>query len=360
MIRRIPSVFLLCFLLLHFCISTGYTEHFGDIENHQAKQDIEILNNRGILGGYPDGTFRPEGLVSRAEFASMIVRGTGRKISPSPKTPSFGDVLPKHWAFPYVEAARSYGLISGTPAGNYLPDDYITRLDVMVMLAKAANLPIPSEATARQILATFIDGSDVPQWAKPYIAAIIQQGIFANYPNNKLIEPSLSASRATVAMMTRRALFPKHADDDIAWQAGPSSKNSQIHVPAQREFAVTLTQSLSSEMNRLGDIIIVELSEALSAEIPASSQIEGHIAKIIPAGPSSRQGAIKLDFDQLRLPNGDNLPIKAQLASSGNLLQGQSPQTTPQSEEGVPVSLRKGDTLRLRLVTPIILPKGSP
>ncbi len=352
----LPMLSLLSLVLL--CTGVGLAEDFEDMDGHKARQDIEILSERGIIGGYPDGTFRPEGLVSRAEFASIIVRGMEEELPPAPETPSFSDVSADHWAFPYVEATKSYGFVIGTPAGKYLPDDYITRLDAMVMLARAADLPLPTKKTAGRILDTFIDGSDVPRWARRHVAAVVQQGIFANYPNDRLIEPDLSASRATVAMMTRRALFP----GELKFADGRRSPQGRVSVPASREFTAVLTKPLSSETSRLGETIMVRLAEALSEDIPTGSRIEGRIERIYPAGSRMRHGVIDLNFHTLVLPEGTRLPIAATLATPDALLRGfrlQDGDEEDPSKKGTPVSLSDGETLRLKLMEPIRIPSMS-
>lgn len=363
MIRPLTGTIFAFLILTLLCAGSGFAENFDDIGGHNAARDIAILSGRGIIGGYPDGTFRPEGLVSRAEFASIIVRGVEKELPLSPETPSFNDVPTDHWAFPYVEAAKSYDLVTGTPNGRYLPDDYITRLDVMVMLAKAADLPLPSKKSAGRILDTFIDGTDVPRWARQHVAAVVQQGIFANYPNDKLIEPELSASRATVAMMTRRALLPDALDDRTAWQATPSL--ARASVPASREFEAVLTDPLSSEMSRRGEAVTVRLAEALSEEIPEGSRMMGRIEKIYPVGSRLRHGVIELGFHTLVLPGGARIPVEAAVASPDALLRGfqllndGEESVGPPSKKGVPVSLSEGDVLRLKLMEPITIPEVS-
>lgn len=72
------------------------TIRFADIQNHWARPFIEALAARRILNGYPDGTFRPNNSVTRAEFAAII----GAVFNISVKRPyiNFTDVPANHWA----------------------------------------------------------------------------------------------------------------------------------------------------------------------------------------------------------------------------------------------------------------------
>lgn len=97
---------------------------------------IETAYLRGVIGGYTDGTFRPNSPVTRAQAAKMLVgaRGWG-EIRPA--TPTFSDVPSDHWAYGYVEAAASRGVIGGYTDGTFRPNNQVTRAQLSKMLALA-------------------------------------------------------------------------------------------------------------------------------------------------------------------------------------------------------------------------------
>jgi hypothetical protein len=92
-----------------------------------------------VLSGYPDQTFRPNDEVTRAEFAKMIVTAMELDLPLNP-TSSFSDVSQGYWALTYIETAKQEGIISGYPDGTFRPNQPITRAEIAKMIAEAVGL----------------------------------------------------------------------------------------------------------------------------------------------------------------------------------------------------------------------------
>lgn len=115
----------------------GYTVRdgiFSDIDMW-AKDYINELAAAEIVNGYDDGTFRPDNQVTRAEFVAMLMRIVGETGGAS----DFEDVR-GHWAESYIDKAAEYGYIDGYPDGSFKPDGYITRAEATVILTKVFGL----------------------------------------------------------------------------------------------------------------------------------------------------------------------------------------------------------------------------
>ncbi|MDI6799560.1 MAG: S8 family serine peptidase [Actinomycetota bacterium] len=118
----------------------GQTFKFNDLSYfHWSFEDVSYLSAQALISGYPDGSFRPTNPVSRAEFASLIckIRGWDRT---GPKEPSFPDVFASHWAYLDIEAAKSHGVISGYEDGSFRPDGPATRAEISSMIFALNNL----------------------------------------------------------------------------------------------------------------------------------------------------------------------------------------------------------------------------
>ncbi|MCR4433659.1 MAG: S-layer homology domain-containing protein [Caldiserica bacterium] len=114
---------------------------FPDIVGHPAEQAIRHLWVRGLISGFPDGTFRPDDFLTRAEFAKLLILSLGAQTL-TPTLPSFSDVLPSYWAFPYIEAGRHLGirpffLFQGFPDGTFRPKAYITIAEALTLIARS-------------------------------------------------------------------------------------------------------------------------------------------------------------------------------------------------------------------------------
>ena len=93
---------------------------------------IMTLNDREIINGYEDGTFRPKGYITRAEAATIIVRAAG--LSTSSLKSIYSDVSEEHWACGYIMAATNAGIINGMGNGIFSTDGEITYNQILKMI----------------------------------------------------------------------------------------------------------------------------------------------------------------------------------------------------------------------------------
>ena len=110
---------------------------FADITNHANKTAIEELAARGIITGYNATSFGPNDTMTRAQFATIVVRGLGLPLM---NTNTFTDVKAGSWYAPYVGTAYSYGIVNGRTANTFDPEGTITRQEAAAMVARAAKL----------------------------------------------------------------------------------------------------------------------------------------------------------------------------------------------------------------------------
>jgi len=104
-------------------LSSGCAAAFPDTADHPYRVAIDYVQSRGIVSGYPDGLYRPDDAINRAEFTKILVGGkvTERQLKecvavlPSP----FPDVVAGDWFAPYVCAAKHGGIIAGYPDGTF-------------------------------------------------------------------------------------------------------------------------------------------------------------------------------------------------------------------------------------------------
>ena len=115
--------------------TVGTAWRFTDVHsNTWYSTAVSTLAAKGIVNGYQDGSFRPDRAVSRAEFIVMALRYAG--ITPYTKNRNFGDVSQSHWAADYIQTAAQLGLISGYPDGTFRPEQYLTRAEAVTILNK--------------------------------------------------------------------------------------------------------------------------------------------------------------------------------------------------------------------------------
>ncbi|MCL6449475.1 MAG: S-layer homology domain-containing protein [Armatimonadetes bacterium] len=111
---------------------------FSDTQGHWAALSIGSAAAAGLISGYPDGTFRPDAPVTRAELVVLFLRLLGERAEEG--QPLFSDVKPTHWAYGAITRAAAAGLISGYPDGTFRPDAPVTRAEAAGMAVKIINL----------------------------------------------------------------------------------------------------------------------------------------------------------------------------------------------------------------------------
>ncbi|OPX87534.1 MAG: Cellulosome-anchoring protein precursor [Pelotomaculum sp. PtaB.Bin104] len=108
--------------------------------DHWAAGYIYAGLNKGLLNGYPDGTFHPEGHVTRAEYAYILYEDF--KIPTyNPMSPSFSDVDIDYWAFTAIESIKHAGVMNGTLEGTFLPDVVINKADAIKVIQRIVTIP---------------------------------------------------------------------------------------------------------------------------------------------------------------------------------------------------------------------------
>ena len=108
------------------------TVSFSDVPDGAWYADaVETLASLGMFTGYPDGTFHPNSTITRAEFAAAAL--SFADMAPSARC-SFPDVSAQDWFYPYVASAAEYGWIGGYPDGTFRPSGSITRAEVAVIV----------------------------------------------------------------------------------------------------------------------------------------------------------------------------------------------------------------------------------
>lgn len=171
----------------------------GDIDGHWAEETIAKWEEAGYISGYPDGTFRPDQPISRAEFVALTNRAFGFTSSAEI---SFQDVPPSYWGYEEIQKGVAAGYISGDDRDLFRPGDPVTRQEAAVMLAKINHLTIGSDTSA---LEGYTDSASIAGWAKPYVEAVTKAGVMSGSPDGSF-GPRTALTRAEGVVALDRAL----------------------------------------------------------------------------------------------------------------------------------------------------------
>lgn len=180
---------------------------FPDVaEDYWAKQQIGVVATLGIIQGYPDGKFKPEGEITRAEMATLLIKAAGYlqgKAGPS----AFKDMKEDHWAGPFINQAYEIKIIEGYPDKTFRPKGNITRAEGLAMIARFAK--IEKTTYNNEFVDIFSN-----HWIAPTLAGAKASGI-VQYLDGKDFEPSKQLTRAEVVEMLFRTPFVKDLYKDL-------------------------------------------------------------------------------------------------------------------------------------------------
>lgn len=176
----------------HFSIYSLMTfeSSFEDISDSWAKKLINALTAQGIVDGKDGKTFDPNGDITRAEFAKLLVGILGLE---NEVTTNYTDVQENTWYYDVVAIAGMNSLASGSVDGQFFPEDNITREDMAVMLVKAYEIKNGFKLTGKAL--PFSDNVKISEKAKDSVYAAKSAGIIEGYGDNTF-RPENTATRA--------------------------------------------------------------------------------------------------------------------------------------------------------------------
>jgi uncharacterized protein YjdB len=218
-----------------------------DINGHWAKQTIVKWLSRGLIKGYPDGTFGPDKTVNRAEFVTMVNEAFG--LNDVSATSSFKDVQPKDWFYEQVSSAAKAGYTAGYPDNTFKPGNLITRAEAAVMVATAAKLAAGSQP------ADFTDFDSVPAWAKDSVNAVVAAGIIKGYPDGSF-KPQGDITRAESVVLLDQAMSagqtqqPSQPTGTTVAVTGVSLSQTSLSVRVSSSAQLTATVAPDNATNK--------------------------------------------------------------------------------------------------------------
>ena len=180
---------------------------FNDVASHWAKDAINDMGSRLVINGFGNNDYRPQVEITRAEFATIIVKALGLRAGTGDS--KFSDVKTTDWYCGYIETASSYGIITGYSNGAFGPNDKITREQAMAMIERAMKLtkldPALTDSEVSGLLGSYADASVASGYAKSSIAACLRTGVVTGKSGNT-IAPKDYITRAEVAVIVQRLL----------------------------------------------------------------------------------------------------------------------------------------------------------
>ncbi len=198
---------------LTFVTSSKENSRFTDVEsNHWAYNAIIELNNRGIISGYSDKSFKPNESVTRSQFASMLTKALN--LSTTSTNQTFEDIPVTNWDYKAVEAAKIY--LTGYKSENgkmyFYGSKSSVREDMAVALVKALGLSVVSNDSA--LKRTFTDYDSISNNLRSYVYTAYANNIMVGSNGKFNAQGSLTRAEAASLLLKIVERYEKVAVDD--------------------------------------------------------------------------------------------------------------------------------------------------
>ncbi|WP_414517296.1 fasciclin domain-containing protein [Nostoc sp. PCC 9305] len=219
------------------------TVNLSDVSSdYWARPFIQALAENNVISGFPDGTYRPNQPVTRAEFAALIQKAFSnqnrvRQLSAG----GFSDVPANYWAAAAIQNAYETGFLAGYPGNVFRPNQEIPRVQGIVALSSGLGLTGGDTST---LTTYYNDASAIPEYAVGSVAAATVSNLVVNYPDVKQLNPQQSLTRAEAAALLYQALVKQGRVQPIASNL-PASQYIVAGTPGGTDI-VSLAASSSS------------------------------------------------------------------------------------------------------------------
>lgn len=206
-----------------------------DTSGHWAEASINSWINSGYISGYPDGTFRPNNAISRAEFVTIANKAFGFTSS---QGISFNDVKAGYWAYSEIQKGVAAGYVQGDASGTFRPGSAVSRQEAAVMLARLRGYEDDEAASYG-----YTDRWAMANWAVGAIGAVSRNGVMSGYPD-KTFRPQRDLTRAEAV-----AALQKVASSSNRFGNTGTITNSNYNMSTNTNNYTPSTSSSSSSTN---------------------------------------------------------------------------------------------------------------
>ena len=300
---------------------------FPDVDStHWAAKQIEELTEKGVIVGYPDGSFKPDADVTRAEFATMAIKALGQEHANVVQKIEFKDISEDHWAYDSIEKAVYFDLISNADKNqNFRPDDSVSRAESITVAVNALTTETISPYKAKEVLAKkYSDVDSIPEYfvIPAGKAEILDMLVTIPSSDKAKIEATRPATRAEVAAILYEMVEQAKLNPNAKLAEAMRKKTGEGYVidnaivqgsigtiPAGAVVPVELTSYISSQSSKAGDLYVAKAPQNYITKekfilVYEGSNLKGQLLDVRAGKWFVRNGVLVLD-NSLLVTNND-------------------------------------------------------
>lgn len=237
--KRIATFAFGLWIVLCFTQTAASANEINDLNqcSGYARQAVLSLAERDLIEGDENGNYNPGQPLSRERFVTLLVRAFHIDTSDFPAEPTFRDVPPDHWAYPYIEAAFRSGWVKGISPDTFGIGQSCTREQMAALAVRAWG---PDGEQDENDAEEWDDSSQISEWARPYVDTAVALGLM-NGTGNADFSPLDTANMEQSAVVLERMIagmeepsddtVPVTLNGDIIRNAAPVVTDGGLLVP---------------------------------------------------------------------------------------------------------------------------------
>ena len=305
-------------------ISNPANAFYTDMEeDHWAYQSIKFLTEVGVVVGYPDGSYKPDIPVTRAEFASMAIKALGQEGTTVTQEINFSDITPDFWAYEIIKKAVYFDLIPDSKGQNYRPYDSVTRAEAINIAVNALTTNEISKEKADEIIEkSYKDYTQMPAWFLMAAAKAKVLDLVVEMPGHEgRLEADRPANRAEVAMilykmMQEAKLNPNAKLAEVMRKRtadGFIVDNVKVQgsigiIPAGTIVPIRLETVIGSQISNVSDVYMAKAPNNYVTKdhyllISENSDLKGQVKSVQRGKLFKTQGEVIIRNELLVTPN---------------------------------------------------------
>ena len=317
----VKGLFVLSTLFMLNCPAQAF---YTDMDqNHWAYQSIKFLTEVGVVVGYPDGTYKPDIPVTRAEFASMAIKALGQEDANVTQDIHFSDVKPDFWAYNIIKKAVYFDLIPDAKDTDFRPYDSVTRAEAITIAVNALTTSQISEQRAQDIIAkSYEDYTQMPAWFLISAAKAQLLDLVVVMPGNEgKLESDRPANRAEIAALLYKMMQEAQLNPNAKLAESMQKRTADGYIvdnvrvqgsigiiPAGAIFPIQMETVVGSQISNVTDIYTAKVPKNIVTKdkyllIEQGSDLKGQVKHIQRAKLFKQNGEVIIKNELLVTPN---------------------------------------------------------
>ncbi len=363
----------ICLFVLILLSCTGAFAFFSDMDStHWAYSQIRDLSEQSIIIGYPDGTFKPDENVTRAEFASMAIKALGQEHANVFQPIKFTDIDENYWAYDAIEKAVYFELISNdSDSEKFRPEDSVSRSEAISIAVNSLTTEQISKTKAKEVLSKkYKDVDSIPaEFLITAGKAEILDMISSKPDRSDYMDSDRPATRAEVAAILNNMMIQAKLNPNAKLAEAMRKKtgegfvieNASVHgslgtIPKNSVFPIKVNRGFSSQYSVRGEEFSATTDENYVTKdkyilIYKGTQFKGSLQSVEKGKWFIRNGVLKLATNTIITPNDQNVIVRAE----GNVTvkKGRFMTWVRKVFKGEKINFKQGETIYMKLLRDI-------